>query len=130
MMKAMTPEHEAQLFEAAPTFYQRDKLPFGFECGDGWFNLLLELGRAAEALNATRTAEEQLTAGQVKQKFGGLRCYVDGDSRALSDALRTAEESASLTCENCSWVGAKMSVRGYIAVLCPPCLMAERKRRG
>jgi hypothetical protein len=48
-------------------------MAWGFECGDGWYNLLIELCEKIECL--TEGTSLQVVAVQVKEKFGGLRFY-------------------------------------------------------
>ena len=55
---------------------------FGFECGDGWFQLIYDLSASIEdialQLKNDGFPEERLPAVfQVKEKFGGLRFYVN-----------------------------------------------------
>jgi hypothetical protein len=44
----MSPDKERRLREAFPALYRR-VLPFGFECGDGWFDLLWTLSDTLQA---------------------------------------------------------------------------------
>jgi len=48
---------------------------WGFECGDGWYNLINELCETVTTLISNKNIK--VVAVQVKEKFGGLRFYYD-----------------------------------------------------
>lgn len=77
----------------------------GFECGDGWFYILLKLGAALES-------EGPIEVLQVKQKLGGLRVYLGkGDTEK---AVLKAVEEASRICEECGDPGKIRSSKGGV----------------
>jgi hypothetical protein len=90
-------------------------------CGDGWRDLLLKL---KHDLEMTRVPYEIC---QIKEKFGGLRFYVDitGDatekSRDEFNALIEKAESDSVTiCEGCGNPGERGG-EGWITTACKSC---------
>ncbi len=94
-------------------------LPF-FECGIGWFDLIKEL---CEKLNAMKPGKS-LKVVQVKEKFGGLRFYVEGVSEEKSEKvyklIAEAEEKSFTTCEYCGKPG-KQSGKNWVKTLCDNC---------
>ena len=67
---------EQQLVEKYPTLYQdyggdmrKTCMHWGFSHGDGWYNLIDELSAKLEPFG--------VIAAQVKEKFGGLRFYLN-----------------------------------------------------
>lgn len=62
------------------------------ECGvsfpDEWYPVLRQLGRVLESLQA---AGDSIVVGQVKEKFGGLRVYLDEGPDAAFDVIDLAE---------------------------------------
>lgn len=89
------------------------------ECDDGWKDLICDL---YDALLATGIA---FKVSQVKQKWGGLRFYVDmtdpdADTDRPQKLIEEAEERSFSICEAC---GAKGEPGGGLCVktLCPPC---------
>ena len=52
------------------------ELTFGFECGPGWEKLIRKLAEDIQK-NCDETGD-QVYAFQVKEKYGGLRFYIDG----------------------------------------------------
>jgi len=51
---------------------------WGFECGDGWYDLINSLCYSIQSYLNSHTDVPQVVATQVKSKFGGLRFYVEG----------------------------------------------------
>lgn len=78
----------------------------GCACGDGWFFLLETL---AETLQRSVThctpPHPQVIATQVKEKFGGLRFYVDGADDYQRGMIDLAEELSTSICEKCGAPG-------------------------
>ena len=84
---------------------------FGIECNKGWEALYLPL--------IERCKEEGVTIFQIKEKFGGLRFYVDSASPELFQAIDLAEAASFNTCEDCGEPG-KLRTEGryWIRTLC------------
>lgn len=119
----MTFELEQKIFELKPEWF-KDML-FGIECGDGWFDLIEELVSKLVALEI----EEPDTFGDfkvavIKEKFGGLRFYVDfgessdvGESRRIFTLINSYEHKSFSVCELCG-KQARLKTLGYIRTLC------------
>jgi hypothetical protein len=81
----MDPRRSERLIRTAPSFFRRDvpepSTERGFECGDGWYELLLGLSSRAEIRgNVARHVDKdprEFYATQVKEKFGRLTVYVN-----------------------------------------------------
>ena len=101
---------------------------WGFECGDGWFNILDQLmGNIQHHIDWKNRKEEvvaQVTLDQVKEKFGTLRFYYSGGDDAIDGMVRMAESMSGVTCEECS-APAQTHGPGWIRTICKPC---ETKR--
>ena len=101
---------------------------WGFECGDGWFNILDQLmGNIQHHIDWKNRKEEvvaQVTLDQVKEKFGTLRFYYSGGDDAIDGMVRMAESMSGVTCEECS-APAHTHGPGWIRTICEPC---ETKR--
>ena len=115
----MKPELEEKLYEKYPNLYKQRFLSptqscmcWGIDCGDGWFDIIDELSAKLEPLG--------IEAVQVKQKFGGLRFYVEKGTEEIQDMIDAAEEKSYTICEACGTSG---TVRGivWITTLCDNC---------
>lgn len=112
---------------------------FGFEHGDGWYQILDSLcaqiqhhidwshknmqwdmdwnQKHPEEQREIRQPVDQVVATQIKEKFGGLRFYYDGGDDAISGMVRMAESWAAHTCEICGAPG-KLRGRGWMYTAC------------
>lgn len=115
-----------QLVEECPNLYrdrhgspQETCMCWGFDVGDGWFPLIYDLSVKLEKLILELPEEERehCKASQVKEKFGGLRFYMDGATEEMLKLISDAETLSYQICEDC---GAKGERRGggWIKVLC------------
>ena len=97
--------------------------------GDGWFHILYRLSAKLEPLIAAQPEEKRAVAAQVKEKFGGLRFYMDGkQTKEIRDLVNKAESEALVTCEMCGVPGEQRS-RGWIKTLCDWCQDRRQRER-
>ena len=140
----MREELDAKLVQKYPLIFKNRYAPmnetamcWGFECGDGWYNIIdilcglltssyrqakerydyrVEVG-VGGVLYGTKTVtqedideakakmEEEASkvpvATQVKEKFGGLRFYVDRATTEHYNYITFAESMSYRTCEKC-----------------------------
>jgi hypothetical protein len=101
---------------------------WGFECGDGWFNILDQLmgniqhhidwnNKNFEKGYAQYKQVPQVTLDQVKEKFGTLRFYYTGGDDIINGMVRMAESMSAVTCEQCGNPGTTGG-QGWITTLC------------
>jgi len=110
-----------KLFKDFPNLYRvKDKsvkdslMRFGFECEDGWFDLIYELSKKITELDP----EGKVEAVQVKEKFGGLRFYINGAPREIHDLIAKYEKKSYQTCEACGAKGKSRPDLGWVRTLC------------
>ena len=89
--------------------------------GIGWYNLIYTLtnciDRRLEHLNKDG-GNRKVVIAQIKEKFGGLRYYADGDVDEQMDGMIDFAESLSYTiCEECGAPG-KLRSGGWVRTLC------------
>ena len=91
----------------------------GFFPPDGWLDLVVELHRKLLPNPNYRIA-------QVKEKFGGLRFYVDGLTDAEQELVDAAEQESYGICQQCgSRDDVEMRNYGWYATLCAACSGAK-----
>ncbi|WP_321945355.1 hypothetical protein [Paraburkholderia sp. J10-1] len=90
----------------------------GFECWDGWFDLLDALCLNLQAATDFR-GSPQVVAVQVKEKFGALRFYTDVADAGQRGMIELAESMSARLCEKCGNRGELMSRKGWIMTRCP-----------
>lgn len=110
----MKPELEEKLFNDFPLLFNpkadiRDSLmAFGFECGDGWYQLIRELSEKLYPLIQKYTVSEDdfhPTVLQVKEKYGTLRFYLSFGTQEMEELIDEYEEKSGNTCEVCGKPG-------------------------
>lgn len=120
----MKEELEQKLVQKYPSIFRDYRgdmrqtcMAWGFECGDGWYNLINEL---CEKLSKY----DDVVAVQVKEKFGGLRFYISGVDKSHYDEvykyIEEAEEKSIKICEVCGEPG-KIRGGGWIHTSCELC---------
>jgi hypothetical protein len=97
---------------------------WGFECGDGWFNILNQLmGNIQHHIDWKEKQGKpvpQVTLDQVKEKFGTLRFYYTGGDEYIRGMVTMAEAMSGTTCESCGNPG-EQTRGGWIKTICQPC---------
>lgn len=89
---------------------------WGFECGDGWFDLIDNLCSSIQN-HIDYNHAPQIVAEQVKEKFGSLRFYYRGGDEKISGMVWHAENLSGKTCEVCGAAG-KTRGRGWYYTAC------------
>lgn len=106
---------------------------WGFECGDGWYNLLDHL-----CLNIQHHIDwqvkqgkeiKQVVAVQVKEKFGSLRFYVDGGDDYTRGMISLAESLSATMCEGCGIPSKVKNNNGWMSNICPVCVGIREQER-
>lgn len=92
-------------------------LAFGFECGDGWYDLLWRLCEDIEKLGV----EDDFIVDQVKEKFGGLRFYCGPATEEIWQRIEQAEKESIKTCEACGSTKNVTSEGSWITTFCKEC---------
>lgn len=103
-----------------------DRLPWGegwprvIMCGKGWLPLIEEVHEKLLVICGT------YDLAQVKQKFGGLRYYIDTPWTLSHERTEQAHEviaeagARSFTiCEECGQPGKPVTERGWVRTVCP-----------
>ena len=93
-----------------------------FEVEPGWFPLIKDL--ITDLINLGWNKE----VCQVKEKFGGLRFYVDGGDDEVRGMVKMTESLSYRICEDC---GAKGTLRrgSWYRTMCDPCNDTWEARR-
>lgn len=100
------------LFRNRNASMQETCMCWGFDVQDGWFQLIYELSKKLEAeiLKQPEEHRKHFCAAQVKEKYGGLRFYMEGSTGEMEKLIREAEDKSEKTCETC---GAPGKLRDY-----------------
>lgn len=133
----MSPELERKLYDDFPALYSNHTLPmtetsmcFGFQCGDGWYDLINRLSFDIAKIIATdeKLDPKLYTASCVKEKFGSLRFYMNYSTDEIGKEIGKARYESEKTCELCGGEG-KMQTDGWIRIICEPCELERNRQR-
>jgi hypothetical protein len=95
----MHPEKTERLFQEFPELFQREQLIQGFECQDGWFELIRALAGRIKEYQAQFPDLENFEVVQVLQEMGGLRINIRGGDAGIQNLIRDVEEESRSICE-------------------------------
>lgn len=126
----MNPENSKRLQSDFPQLYRSQKFDplrhethtliaiWGFECGDGWMDLIYRLSRAIST--HVESTGLDVVATQVKEKFGELRFYVNRGDEEVFRLIDAAEQESATICELCGAPGTLVT-KGWRSTRCEPC---------
>lgn len=124
----MKQELDEYLCKVFPKIFAERNLPmqetamcWGFDCGDGWFNIINRLCQNIQHhidwKNKEKEVVAQVVVSQVKEKYGTLRFYYSGGDDTIDGMVSMAESMSGVTCEECGNIG-ESNNGGWIKVLC------------
>ena len=130
----MTEELQLKLVEKYPKILRDFRgdpkttcMAWGFECDDGWYNLLDECMEKMQYfcdLCSKDGREVQVVADQIKEKYGDLRFYVSVygadkiQDSIIDDIISEAERKSRNTCEVTGESGALCKRGWWLKTLC------------
>lgn len=121
----MNPDNTAHLFERFDRFYRGRHLPdtqnsmcYGFQCGDGWFDLIWQLSEQIETYCQQHPEAAELMAVQVKEKFGELRFYTQPKIWDVEYLIEAARLRSLTTCELTGVPGGLCQLRSEAGFCC------------
>ena len=109
----MSPELTQKLLDKYPKLFSSKQF-WGFECGDGWYDILDHL---CGSLVTYTYGDEEIYVDQVKEKFGRLRFYLSKEDDVMHGMISMAEHMSGRICETC---GNRGETRGgsWMVTLC------------
>lgn len=126
----MRSELTETIFEKCPIIYRgvnlgphQNLMCFGFECGSGWYDLILNLSLKVEQLTEElkdRGIEPEYlpVVVQVKEKYGGLRFYLNVGTDEMDQLIEKAEEESLRICDLCGAAGELRVIDGIYMTRC------------
>ena len=125
----MKPELEKKLYKDFPKIFKYAEethdpiipMAFGCECADGWYGIINHMCKMIQN-DVDRNERQQVLAVQVKEKFGGLRFYIDGGSEKTYDIIHFFESLSYIVCEKCGKTNAETrNTKSWIFTRCEKC---------
>ena len=109
----MSPDLTQKLLDKYPKLFSNQHF-WGFECGDGWYDILDHL---CGAITEYTYNSDEVYVDQVKEKFGKLRFYLSREDDVMHGMVSMAEYMSGQICETC---GERGETRGgsWMVTLC------------
>jgi hypothetical protein len=128
----MTSELDKKLCEKYPKIFvnrhgdmMTTAMCWGIDTGDGWYWLINKLCSNlqwnTDHNNRPDKTYPQVVAVQVKEKFGGLRFYIESGTDKQYAVISFAESLSYGICEKCGSTKDVGQTKGWITVLCKKC---------
>jgi len=98
-------------------------IPFGFECGDGWYWLIDNLCNCIQSYIDSNSHLNimQVEATQVKEKYGTLNFYIVGGDQTIDGMIWLVEHQSGNICELCGSTENVTQSNGWISTRCEKC---------
>ena len=98
-----------------------------YECGDGWLPLIEDAKTIISKYNLKHPELEKIEFTQIKEKWGGLRIYLNHYIPEIYEQIRKLENISFEICEHC---GTNKNVtseytHGWVMTLCNDCRKKE-----
>ena len=127
-----------KLYESFPALYRertmtlaQSQMPWGFQCGDGWFNIVWELSEKLNSL-ALRddSVEGSLRVNEVRAEEGQLVVGLTNAAPDARDVVEHAQIKSQFTCELCGHAPSYLRKHPdfYQRVVCGRCMKKGKKR--
>jgi hypothetical protein len=90
--------------------------------GDGWYDVI-DGGSQLIQEYLDKRPNMVVKVGQIKEKFGEMRFYVDGHvDEYINEIINTMEDASSSVCEKCGNIcKEKIRTAGWVKTMCAPC---------
>ena len=127
MSKNLKPE---DFIASYPNIFKKGMPRSGFYSGPGWNIILDTLCPILEhhVLSLPQELQADIYVVQVKEKFGGLRFYMNQSTPYMDGAISMAENLSYSICEQCGAPGTRGG-SGYVQTLCAKHRKAKDKKK-
>ena len=105
------------IIQPDPTL-RNNLMVFGFEIGEGWMSLVIELLDKIQHLVDNNPEYSGLQVIQVKEKYGSLRVYLNYYYKEIEELIQEYEEKSCYICEECGEKGEIRNINNWYTALC------------
>ena len=109
----MNPDLTQKLLDKYPKLFSNQQF-WGFECGDGWYDILDHL---CGAISEYTYDADEVYVDQIKEKFGKLRFYLSKEDNVIHGMVSMAEYMSAHICETCGERG-QLRTGSWLVTLC------------
>lgn len=129
----MSPDLDDKLANKYPEIFEwmiveiDGKKHISIGCSDGWYAIIDKLCHLIQ-FHVNQKNLPPVKAMQVKEKFGGLRFYVNHSDDYINGVIDMAAGMSYITCEYCGKPGTP-NKGGWITTLCKGCRRKDNALR-
>jgi len=110
-----------------PLYFKDQNVPMFIDCDEGWFDLIWQLCEDIDLI-VKREGWKNFSVDQIKEKFAGLRFYINAGNKEVHDLVNKAEVDSYEICEKCGDKGSMYHGFGWFRTLCQKCAESDTKR--
>ena len=93
-----------------------------FDCGSGWFNLILEMSEdIRDLIESKYDGNLDFTISYMKEKFGTLSIFTFGCPDDIDYIISQAEHDSGHICEQCGELGELREMHMWVYTRCDKC---------
>ena len=105
-------------------------MPFGFECRDGWFDLIKQ---ATESLNVeimkfSPAEQRSYFVSRVYEKDGVLNIDMPNHTESMTMIIYTTRDRSQTICEECGKEGSCCQLGDFKSTFCENCFLEIMKK--
>ena len=100
-------------------------ISYGFQCSEGWHPLIFKLIKDIAELDKDKSVKVH----QIKEKFGGLRFYIDSGTDEMYKLISEAENKSYTICEMCGKQGKSRGDLAWVRTLCNRCYVIQNPHK-
>jgi len=119
----MSPENTKKLYDKYPELFKgkdmpitQNLMPFGLECGDGWYKLVDEC--CGHLATLARLEGSWPLFVQIKEKYGQLCLYANNITDLQDIVISYYENRSAHVCEECGDYGQIRNSKHWVLTLC------------
>lgn len=110
----MKQELQDKIFEDFPELFELCRP----SCDDGWYDLIYTLCSQITNHLKWNKKDDKVQVVQVKEKFGGLRFYINGGPDEVHGMISMAEAMSYKICDVCGNKGETKRIQGWYRTTC------------
>lgn len=116
-----------ELINKYPKIFDKSTYSIGWWAPDTWIPLIDELCNTIQNYCDTHPEEKQIVCEQMKEKFGGLRFYVNFATDEIYKHIKNCEKQSYELCQECGCTNDLGMTKGWMTILCKLCAIKLNK---
>ncbi len=116
-----------ELIDKYPKIFDKTVMNIGWYAPESWIPMIDEVCQKIQDWCDTQPVEAQIMCQQMKEKFAGLRFYVNFATDEIYDIIRKCEKQSYELCQECGCTDNLGMTKGWMTILCKSCAIKLNK---